>query len=512
VLGAEKPLLEAAMVKKPNNIADRYPDPGKFGRLMSRMAGGEEMSKSGRAVFWVTAALLLGVPQPARAQEELAAAYAAYQAAEKIYNGYKKVIEILEVPGPTPEDQILAQLAIVQGSINVLDEKLRNLDQNLATLVWQQKREIYLERLQEAQKSEAMAQTANQQLAQWIQTKRNVGTLNDAENNSHLAANQLRQESLYLRPGPQENSPDIFDPRPALVPYMYALTVRLGVVAVSQPNFRQLKSFTDEFKSHAIWLEQILPRLEEEILCQHDKYYDQSGRAYFYISSRCTDKLSGFESAIIKSKYFHNAGTNPYITPWIVGSQADGDNALAYYSFYDRWWVQERIGKHTVQKLLAYVKGVASPTPRFGGGAVLGLANLEAGYLGNGGGCLTASWISFLGGLNLSRCGSSPVQQNWTTRLGTPAVVMIGGGDGCIEVDQWDTSSAFANAYVEKCSGSPGEQWTLTADRQLRWGYDPSQCLTNANGWVRLERCSGTHTQRWYNTIVIPRSFRGLGR
>jgi hypothetical protein len=41
----------------------------------------------------------------------------------------------------------------------------------------------------------------------------------------------------------------------------------LGVVALEQPQFRRFPAYTDEFRKHVAWLNQIPTLMEPEIAC-----------------------------------------------------------------------------------------------------------------------------------------------------------------------------------------------------------------------------------------------------
>lgn len=301
--------------------------------------------------FGALCSLLVGMTPPARAQGEEVAA------AEQIYNAYKKIIEILGSSDPTPEDKILAQLATIQETMKKIDSKLQTLDDEVANLVYQEERGRYIDMLRDVQKYEALAQTASEQLLEWQQTgKTDANKLALAENNSQTAANTLLQSGYYMRPGSAPGQPDIFEYRTTLLPYLYALTVRLGVVAVEQPQFRKFSAYTDEFQNHVAWLKQIPAQLEPEIHCENGRL---TNSGYYAITSFCIDTLSGYMSVVNGV----STPTNfvPYTTYWESGSDADADSAFAYYTFYDHWRVEEQMGGHAVENIVPYVVHAATP-------------------------------------------------------------------------------------------------------------------------------------------------------
>jgi hypothetical protein len=428
--------------------------------------------------------------QPAQAQlEEAAAAY-------QIYKTYQEMISILQSGNPTPEDKILAELGTIKAAMQSIDSKLQTLDQEVAQLTYLEKRDAYLQLLQKVQQNEAMAQTASQQILEWVQTgKTDPNKLSNAENNSQLAANILMQQSYYMRPGGGPNDPDIFEYRTTLLPYLYALTVRLGVVILEQPQFRRFSSYTDEFNNHVTWLKQIPPMLEAEIMCQNAKQIDPS--AEYAIYSHCVDTLSGYESAINGES---GNGWNPLITPWAMGSDSDANNAFAYYTFYDRWKVQEEMGEHAVQNILPSVIHAATPWSRLEViETVLDREN-NNGPLSSGGKCLDSR-----PGFSLrSDCNRRSPTQQWVVQPGRTAPISATNPpsarvDICIEVYRWQSASNVD--YPERCSGSSGERWTLTNANEVRWGRDSTLCMQNDQG---LHPCNGAANQKWFRTWPPP--------
>lgn len=378
--------------------------------------------------------------------------------------------------------QILAELAKVRGTLEAIDAKLRTFDFTLVQLVWETKRGFYLDTLQKVQGYEAQAHTAAQQLGEWKQTgKSNSQKLANAENNSQIAANSLKQQSFYMRPGAGPDAPDIFEYRPALLPYLYALTVRLAVVALEQPHFRRFSAYTDEFKDQVAWLKQLPALMETDIFCDSKEKFD--GQGNYQIFSFCRDTLSGAE-LIINGGYPYEF--NRYETSWTPGSETDANYAYAFTTFYDRWNIQEEEGEHAVQRFLPLVDYAATPSSSTR--EIFGI-HVELGPLSNGSQCLTQNTLNFLA---LDACSRYSARQIWTAAVkGETAAISLSMG-GCLEESDWGPSSG---PFVWVCSTSFGEQWTITADNEIRWAPQPDRCLgTN----LRLSSCTGAESQKWY--------------
>jgi hypothetical protein len=422
--------------------------------------------------------------RPAHAQVEVAAVV---EAAQKVYQSYKTMMAILQSDNPTPEDQILAQLASIEGTMQAIDSQLQQLDQAVALLVYEEKRANYLEMLRDVQRYQALALTASQEIGEWTQTgKTDPLKLANADNNSQLAANTLMQPSFYMRPADVPTAPDIFEYRTTVLPYLYALTVRLGVVALEQPRFRQFSAYTDEFHNHAAWLQRIPVLMGTDISCQSAELH-QAGQYAIY--SYCQDTLSGNVSGY---KPYPSPG-NPFVTMWTVGSGADADNAFGYYTFYDHWWIQEWMGEHTVENILPYVEQAAilssAPTTV--------LPNVESGPLLTADGkCLDLTPLSF----TTATCNPASSTQLWTTVLQPfsvgPQVTLVSATkpssvpDACLETFEWQNP-----VFAQRCSGSSGEQWILSSANEIRWGRNSAVCLQND---MSLHPCNGAANQKWY--------------
>jgi hypothetical protein len=439
----------------------------------------------------VLGGLLAGMAQPARAQEELAALGAGVEAIKKIYAAYKTMLDILQSGDPTPEDKIIAQLTTIQTEMQKIDAQLQALDRDMENLVYMENRGLYLDLLRDAQTNEALAQSASDLLREWQQTgKTDHGKLLDAARDSLIAANTLMKEGFYLRPGSDASKPDVFEYRTTLPRYLYALTVRLGVVAVEQPQFRKFSAYTDEFKAHVAWLKQIPGRMEANVSCKNAPQISAGYAGIYYaIYSYCVDNVSGIETG---AKPNPSPG-NQYITSWTLGSPADIDSAFSYYTFYTHWQLQDKIGEYTVQQILPSVVFAATPwSPSEVQNSTFGASGPQNGPLSNNARCLADPGNGF----TIASCNSQSPTQQWTATRGVAAPISETNPfllpDACIEVDEWKASSMV---YPERCSGSPGEQWILTNANEIRWGRDTSLCLQND---FHLRTCNGSASQKWY--------------
>jgi hypothetical protein len=424
---------------------------------------------------------LIGAPVPASAQAELAGAAAVYEAINTIYSTYTKLISILQNGDPTPQDKILEQIGQLQQAIRHVDTQLRAIDDELAQLAYQDKREFYLQTLQRVQEYQAMSQTAGQQLEEWLQTGRtDEGKLASAENNSQLAANALRSDSLYVRPGALVGDPDVFEYRATLLPYLYGLTMRIAVVASEHPTFRSLSAYTDEFAQHASWLKQLIAKMEAVMVCR--QFVARDGDRYS-VASTCRNTLTGYASTINGEIPRPNV---PGVTEWSIGSNEDAQNALAYYTYHDQWKVSRESGEDTLQAFLPSVMWAATPSsPR--DPVPIAVRSQTGPLVGSGAACVARG----PGGLTL--CDIAVDAQWWTTPLAGGSG-KVAGADGvwCLEPPRWDPGVGVG---ADECSGSPGQRWQVSEAGALRWGRNPALCLTGPD--LLLKACTDTPAQIW---------------
>ncbi len=426
-------------------------------------------------------AFLAGPPIPAFAQAELAGAVAVYEAIGKVYSVYTKMIGFLQSGDPTAQDKMLEQIRLLQQAIRQVDTELRGLDDELAQLAYLDKRDFYLQTLQRVQEYQAMSQTGGQQLEEWLQTGRtDAGKLASAENNSQLAANALRSDALYVRPGARAGDPDVFEYRATLLPYLYALTMRIAVVGSEHPTFRSLSAYTDEFAQHASWLRQLIAKMEAVMVCR--QFVARDG-PFYSVASTCRNTVTGYASTINGEIPRQNV---PGVTEWSFGSNEDAQNALAYYTYHDQWKVRRESGEDTLQGFLPSVTWAATPSsPR--DPAPIALRFQTGPLVGPGAVCIQRDT------LGLSPCDIAFATQLWTTPFaGGSGQVAAVDGAYCLEPHRWDPSVSVG---ADECSGSPGQRWLVSETGTLRWGRNPSLCLTGPN--LLLNTCADAAPQIW---------------
>jgi hypothetical protein len=277
-----------------------------------------------------------------------------------------------------------------------------------------------------------------------------------------------------------------------LVSYLYALTVRMAVVAVEQPGFRNDSAYRSEFQQHLAWLNGLqglnAPRIT------HWNAGGVSTNSYFQVCSTATDQNSGVVSVLHGS--YPSAG-NPDCTNWLYGTQAEATDELQYYEFYDNWSIEEEMGIHAIQKLASLV-AVDASAPIFrvclpGHPCVSTYASL-APLVSSSGQCLTLD-TSYGKSLTLASCNQGSADQTWQTAdMNATASVGLADASACVEVSGWDPSLML---YPEACASSPGEAYTITSKNELRWGRDSSQCLTANGSSLGLKPCNGSVAQTW---------------
>jgi hypothetical protein len=256
---------------------------------------------------------------------------------------------------------------------------------------------------------------------------------------------------------------------------------------MEQPQFRKFSAYTDEFKTHVAWLKQIPGRMEANVSC---KNAEQMSAGYYAIYSYCVDNVSGIETGVKPDP----SPWNPYITSWTPGSAADADSAFGYYTFYDHWQLQDKIGEYSVQQILPSVVFAATPWSLSEvQNSTFGVPGPQNGPLSNNARCLEDSGHGYY---TIASCNSQSPTQQWTATRGVAAPISETKPsllpDACIEVFEWQASSIV---YPERCSGSSGEQWILTNANEIRWGRNTSLCLQSD---FHLRTCNGSASQKWY--------------
>ncbi len=215
------------------------------------------------------------------------------------------------------------------------------------------------------------AQVAASQLIEWVQTgKTNAALINDADNTSNLGAQGLAQVNLYYRVNPKGGA-DIFDLRPALLAYLYALTVRLAVIGAEDPNFRCANDvggfgcvlpYKTELTGHINFLNSLEGLNQPSIGKWHET--QQAGSTYA-LCSYAEDLNSGTYSWDDEGSQRPNGTPAGCIVedsvPYGTITPALAATGLSYLEFWDNWNIEEEMGVHAGQKMAALLATMNTP-------------------------------------------------------------------------------------------------------------------------------------------------------
>jgi hypothetical protein len=261
---------------------------------------------------------------------------------------YAWMLDILGATPQTPEDQILAKLNGLDAELKQLKPELDQINQEIRNLIWSEFQSDWDSRVGRASVAQSQAATALDQANQWIASgKSDAGLLDNAVNNSALAANALRIDpTLFRRPASVAGQPEVFEYRMALTAYVYAITVRMAVIIAKYPNFRnsgdsQVGPLRQELETHAARLTEILTAMQAEVSCTSAANYDRYNRQLYQVCSQCTDPLAGVQSS---AGGHYPSGWNPTCEDWLPGTPQDMNNELAADVDYDRQSVNAQIG------------------------------------------------------------------------------------------------------------------------------------------------------------------------
>src|SRR6266545_735421 len=249
---------------------------------------------------------------------ELATVAAVYEAIEKAYETYKKIEYFLT---PNPPNLILTELHALHSDFQAMQGKLDLVSDAVKQLLNQEQQAYLLELRRDLDKLRGQSRTAIDQLATWVDSSgQDVQLRSLADNNSRLPANTLLEgDSFFFRPDATE--PDnVFDHRVAITAYVYTLTVRLGVMAALNPQFRANVHAREELGRHVARLTWIIAKADRAIEPQVTGRVDAGN--YFWQSS-CLDKISGYQTDVDR-------------TAWRPGGQEELDDALASATEYVR--------------------------------------------------------------------------------------------------------------------------------------------------------------------------------
>ncbi|AEM85709.1 tetratricopeptide repeat protein [Streptomyces violaceusniger] len=247
-------------------------------------------------------------------------ALAVYEAGKKAYEAYQGIVAFVSLGShtPTPEEQILARLEVLHQDFVALQGRFDEVLEAVKQAVRVEQQAYVLNLRRDLEGLRGRARTAMDELSAWVADGRKDPLLrSNADNNSRLAANTLLEgDSYFYRPDP--NAPEsVFDHRLAYIAYVYVLTVRFGVIAGLNPQYREDRLAREELTRHAARLDWVFQHADQAI-----EPYTGGGpdnRGSYFLAHQCVDHITGYDTGHTE-------------VGWRPGGQAEYDDARAYYA------------------------------------------------------------------------------------------------------------------------------------------------------------------------------------
>jgi len=435
------------------------------------------------AAAFVALAGLVRPPQAA-AQAEVLAILGALKEA---YEGYKDLNEVLTSNEPSKEDQISDKLTTLESEYKEAKKELDIVNDKVDLAIKVERQIDFHQTRQHIEDVRSEADTAVEQIALWKEHgKTDQFLLDQALDHSLSAANNMFEgRDFFLRPG---NGDDdwVFEYRAALPAYLYVLTVRKGVLAIGEPDFRSDPVIQAEFAKHVARLDEIMASMDGAIQCKTDGSQPPPDPAGLYdLCSYCSDTITGAISAIdngVSSTLEH------VCEPQVNGSPQDYSDGSGFLQFYDRFRIQQQTGWVDLRNLRDLVDVDAHPS---GGVEVIHHYNALIGY---GGQCLTSVGPPLKEPV-MQPCDGS-LAQDWQR----DSYGALRSTNGCLEVYRFSTENG-ARLTLDDCSRAPGERWTLTAAGEVRGignkCLDVKDFSTAPGAAVQMYDCWGGPVQQW---------------
>jgi hypothetical protein len=451
---------------------------------------------------------------------DIAAGAVGFPEACSVLKGAETILGFIQGLGGSSNSnaQIASQLATLNAEMVQVDKDIKNMWTAFNNAAAQIEQTQQLQIQDQIGQYEANAKDASVRLATWIQTGGTDSQLIasiDAE--SSQAAMDLTTPSFYLRAASRAGAPNVFDMRQPLLSYLYALSVRLAVISAEDPNFRCghnpigatcVMPYNTELQTHLNFLKS-LPVTNAGSIITSNKTTPWNGG--FTLCSSAQDINSGYAS-LSDSQGFANNGAGPANCIDSYGSQATATTSLQFLEFWDKWNVEQEMGVHSVQAMAQViqtnmtadvVRGIRLCLP---GRPCPAPYNNIGPLVSNSGLCVTSQNSRGTPGLFTEPCNNGAENQTWQSAgLGATGSLGLSDATQCVEEDFWYDSNGVQPSLFP-CSGSSGEQYTVTSSYELQWNRDPSLCLTATGGadyGLELETCRGQANQLWGRTWPI---------
>lgn len=435
--------------------------------------------------------------------EELAAIAAVVAVAQKLYSAYQFVANLLSPGGPTPEDEILAQLQQVAEQLAGLQTALNTLNTAVKALIAEAELIAFDDMVTNVAALTAQAQTAAEELQQWVEGgKADALILADAENNSLTAANvMLNTTTFFELPIADPTTGDagnVFDYRVALVQYLYILTVRRSVIQISEPDWISDPAILQELQDHATRLTGIISQMDAAIL---DHPIETVGGGEYRVANYCGDTISGYQT-----QFVDELGQDAYVYSGndVPGTQEDADLALEQLKAPQRAEVRDAIGMTAVMQFrdgVSYdaAKQQADWTPWFTVAPTIGadssIANPGIGFTfpmavtADTAGTIYLFWIAPNGAIWSTILDSTAAAPTWGTPVqitGPRAALFIGAlsavssGPGSVSVLWVAPDYSIQTTYYDTREASPEWAAPITLAAPAAGEYYDSLCIVSS--------------------------------
>jgi hypothetical protein len=412
--------------------------------------------------------------------------------------------------------QVLSQLNSLNQQMVQVDADIKQFWTAFNNAAYQIENTQQLQIQAQIQSREADAKDAAARLSTWIaEGKSDPLLIASIDQQSSQAAMELTTPAFYYRTGSYAGSPNVFDLRQPLLSYLYALTVRLAVISAEDPNYRcknNVRNFlcnmpyNDELQTHLNFLNS-LPGLNAPNISYGHQLQPAPGT--YAMCDYAQDDNSSYTSQS------DNQGNPPFggapsgcVGPYGINATQAND-VMQFLAFWDKWWVEDEMGVHAIQKVARTVTTDMSydwppiMTLCLPGHPCPPQYNSTGPMVDNGGLCLSKDHgtYPFVSGLYVEPCSKGAEYQTWSSAgMGQTGSLGLSDQTACLEVNLWlGWNNVQVSDDVTPCSGSPGEEYTVTSANEMRWSRDTSLCLQSngANQPVTLQTCDGQPHQKW---------------
>jgi hypothetical protein len=298
--------------------------------------------------------------------DDVVAVYTAATAAYEAYNKITGYLQTITGTKPDPNAAVISAISGLSAQMSQLQNELNQVNNDLKNLIWAELQNFWDERVSKANGARALADTASAQLADWhAGGMSNATLLSQADDNSRNAANVIKDDAtLFSRPAATANAPEVFEYRMALPQYLYAVTVRMAVIAAQHPQLATESSATAgpvraELAAHAARLTAVIGQATAGVFKNtwSTATYD-SRTSTFLVCTSCVEPLSSVQMGA--GGNFTNP-LNPTCEGRLYGTAADMNTTLQRDAQYNNGWVYGDTGLLAAMQLRDLATATSQP-------------------------------------------------------------------------------------------------------------------------------------------------------